>query len=262
MLGSGVNSTQRGPKKVENACILCQCCLSGAANRVPCRDGDRDTSDEFRPRIGAVAHGPRPGGGWPQSTRRWRSGARWPSLSASSGDERTFKLAHEHCALIRISPHEPPGWHTNLHRVGVPRLKAPDALPVLKAQNYNRKAGQTKRRNTTEVNIVSPWERRDRGGLYYTRSRRVAGRVVREYVGTGPLAELAAEIDVEERWQREQQRQGWREECERFEALEQPIEELCEASEILARAALAAAGYRQHNRGEWRKRRERHAEEG
>jgi hypothetical protein len=106
---------------------------------------------------------------------------------------------------------------------------------------------------------VSPWEHRDRGGLYYTRSHKVAGRVVREYVGTGPLAELAAEIDTEERWQREGQRQSWREECECMQALEQPIEELCEASETLAQATLIAAGYRRHNRGEWRKRRERRA---
>ncbi len=108
---------------------------------------------------------------------------------------------------------------------------------------------------------MSPWEPRQRGGLYYTRSRKIAGRVVREYVGTGPLAELAAEIDAEERWQREEQRQAWSEECDRMEALEKPIEELCEASEILARATLVAASYRQHNRGEWRKRRERRSEE-
>ena len=108
---------------------------------------------------------------------------------------------------------------------------------------------------------MSPWEHRDRGGSYYTRSHKVAGRVVREYVGTGPLAELAAELDAEERRQRQEQRQVWREELERMEALEGSIEELCEASEVLARAALVVAGYRRHNRGEWRKKRERCAEE-
>jgi hypothetical protein len=108
---------------------------------------------------------------------------------------------------------------------------------------------------------VSPWEHRQRGGLYYTRSRKVAGGVVREYVGAGALAELAAGIDAEERRQREAQRQVWRDECECMQVLEKPIENLCEASEILARAALVAAGYRQHNRGEWRKRRERRTEE-
>ena len=99
------------------------------------------------------------------------------------------------------------------------------------------------------------WEQRERGGLYYTRSRKVDGRVVREYIGTGPLAELAAEADACERRRREEEAEAWREERERMEALEAPIEELCEAAELLSQAALYAAGYHRHNRGEWRKRR-------
>ena len=39
---------------------------------------------------------------------------------------------------------------------------------------------------------MSPWERRERGGLYYTRSRKEAGRMVREYIGGGVLGEVAA----------------------------------------------------------------------
>jgi hypothetical protein len=45
---------------------------------------------------------------------------------------------------------------------------------------------------------LSPWEKRERGGLYYTRSRKVNGRVVREYVGSGALGELAALMDAQE----------------------------------------------------------------
>jgi hypothetical protein len=104
---------------------------------------------------------------------------------------------------------------------------------------------------------VSPWERRERGGLYYTRSRKEGGKVVREYVGGGILGELAAQMDAERRRRRqEEEAAARREERERLDALTVPIEELCEAAEIITRAALVASGYHQHNRGEWRKRRE------
>jgi hypothetical protein len=43
-------------------------------------------------------------------------------------------------------------------------------------------------------------------GRYYTQSRTVNGRVVREYVGAGPVAEAAAELDAIERDQRARQR--------------------------------------------------------
>jgi hypothetical protein len=104
---------------------------------------------------------------------------------------------------------------------------------------------------------MSPWEKRERGGLYYTRTHKVNGRVVREYVGGGLLGELAARMDAEERRRRKEEAAAWKEEQERMEALAAPVEELCEDVEVIARAALLAAGYHRHNRGEWRKRRER-----
>jgi hypothetical protein len=103
---------------------------------------------------------------------------------------------------------------------------------------------------------VSPWERRERGGLYYTRSRKEGGRAVREYIGGGVLGQFAAQMDAEDRQRREEEAAAWREEQERIRKLEEPVEELSEATDLLVRAALLAAGYHQHKRGEWRLRRE------
>jgi len=103
---------------------------------------------------------------------------------------------------------------------------------------------------------LSPWERRERGGLYYTRSRKEDSKVVREYVGGGVLGEIAALEDEYERRRRQEEAALWKEERQRLDDLTAPVEELCEAAEVLAHAALVAAGFRRHNRGEWRKRRE------
>ena len=102
---------------------------------------------------------------------------------------------------------------------------------------------------------MSPWERRERGGLYFTRSRKEGRRVIREYVGGGILGELAAQMDALERERREEQAARWKQEQDELDALEAPVEELSEASDLLVRADLLASGYRQHNRGEWRLRR-------
>jgi hypothetical protein len=101
------------------------------------------------------------------------------------------------------------------------------------------------------------WERRERGGLYYTRSRKVNGKVVREYVGGGVLGEIAALEDERERRRREEEAAFWKEEREQLEALVAPVDELCEAAETIAWAVLLAAGFRRHNRSEWRRQRDR-----
>jgi hypothetical protein len=102
---------------------------------------------------------------------------------------------------------------------------------------------------------LSPWEKRERGGLYYTRSRKEGGRVIREYIGGGPLGELAAKTDALNRLRREEEAKAWRAERESLEALDHPVEELYEAADVLVQATLLAAGYHQHNRSEWRKKR-------
>ena len=101
------------------------------------------------------------------------------------------------------------------------------------------------------------WERRSRGGLYYTRSRRVGGRVVREYVGTGLAAELAARLDAAERGRRGARAAAGRAERERLDAADATLAELSAVADALARSALLLAGYHRHDRGEWRRRRGR-----
>ena len=97
------------------------------------------------------------------------------------------------------------------------------------------------------------WEARG-SRRYYTRSKRVNGRVVREYVGTGAVAELAAAADALRRADRRAASEARRAEEARWRAALTPLVELCRAADLMARATLLAAGYHRHSRSSWRKR--------
>jgi len=99
------------------------------------------------------------------------------------------------------------------------------------------------------------WETRQRGGRYYTRSKKINGRVIREYVGTGLVGELAAAADARTRAERQAQQAAWRADQERIESAIAPLEEFCDVVETLARGSLLVAGYHRHHRGEWRRKR-------
>jgi ribosomal protein S2 len=100
------------------------------------------------------------------------------------------------------------------------------------------------------------WETREgRAGQYYTRSRWVGGRVIREYLGGGVLGRLAAQQDELERLQREKKAAHWREERESLERSAAFLRELEEVAEIIIRAELLASGCHKR-RGEWRRLRE------
>jgi hypothetical protein len=102
------------------------------------------------------------------------------------------------------------------------------------------------------------WDRRG----YYYRVKRVNGRVVREYVGGGRVAELVAQTDELEREKKLVERAGEKAARDEDAARDRPLEELIELTELLARAALRAAGYHRHKRGEWRKKRARTEDAG
>jgi hypothetical protein len=96
------------------------------------------------------------------------------------------------------------------------------------------------------------WDR----GRYFTRSKKVKGRVVREYVGTGRIGELAAQMDTIKREQQEAERAAFQALSSELDAMYSSVKELNKLADLLARAALVAAGFQQHKRGEWRKRRD------
>ena len=100
------------------------------------------------------------------------------------------------------------------------------------------------------------WETRNGRGRYYTRSRRVGGRIVREYIGCEPVAALVAQIDLQERRIRMAEADQKRARKAEEVALDDLVDEVARTADLLARGVLLAAGYHDH-RGEWRKARGR-----
>jgi hypothetical protein len=100
------------------------------------------------------------------------------------------------------------------------------------------------------------WEGRKHGRSSSTPSRRKNGCVLREYVGTGPFAEIIAASDRTRRElrkaEREEEKDRQRRDREHLEALAAPVEELSEAAEILAHAHLVDAGFHRR-KGEYRR---------
>jgi len=99
------------------------------------------------------------------------------------------------------------------------------------------------------------WETRG-GKRYYYRARKVDGRVVKEYVGTGPLAELTATVDEASRGERTAARERRRGERAALLDLDEAASGFDLAAAALAGVSMVAAGYHRHRRGEWRRRRD------
>ena len=99
------------------------------------------------------------------------------------------------------------------------------------------------------------WETRKGRGRYYTRSFRRNGRVVRQYVGTGPEAERQAEADRQKRLEQQTAVAARRRKEEEVKALAKQVSDVNRQIRLLAHAAMVAAGYWQHHHGEWRKKR-------
>lgn len=98
------------------------------------------------------------------------------------------------------------------------------------------------------------WEERN-GSRYYYRKRREGKRVISEYVGSGPVAGLAARMDEATKAERQAKRDALRRQMAEQDAADAQIDEVCRMTETLTRAALIAAGFHLH-RGQWRRTRD------
>lgn len=96
------------------------------------------------------------------------------------------------------------------------------------------------------------WELRGGRWVYY-RARRVNGQVVKEYCGTGVLAEFAADEDTATQMERRSKLEGERAERETLRDPDAALVAFDAQTKAAVRQVLATAGYHQHKRGEWRK---------
>jgi hypothetical protein len=83
--------------------------------------------------------------------------------------------------------------------------------------------------------------------------------VQKEYYGNGPSVALLADAEAHDRLSLRVQADRERTERAQLQAAETALVALSQLSDLLVRANLQAAGYHQHARGLWRRRRYRHA---
>ena len=100
------------------------------------------------------------------------------------------------------------------------------------------------------------WESRKSGGRYFTTSRRISGRIVREYFGNGPLAELANQTAEIERLRRQAEREALQSAKQSDAMHNASLDEFLALTDALNDAILICQGWHKHKRGQWRKRRE------
>ena len=94
------------------------------------------------------------------------------------------------------------------------------------------------------------WERRG-SKRYYYQKRRIGDRVVSDYIGAGPVAELVALADENERQRREDERQQWQAEKAADQELVKQIDGAIGLVRRITAGVCIAGGCYQHKR-QWR----------
>jgi hypothetical protein len=100
------------------------------------------------------------------------------------------------------------------------------------------------------------WYRKQRGGKrgYYYRSVRVNGRAIKQYIGSGPAAELIADLEAERQESKRAAREARLRESAQLAVIEMAICAAQRLAAILVNATMILSGYYLHH-GDWRRRR-------
>jgi hypothetical protein len=106
---------------------------------------------------------------------------------------------------------------------------------------------------TTEKVVHMAWQQRGTKRYLY-RSVKHQGRVLREYLGTGPSAEALYHAEVRERQQRHAAREAWRQTLADHAAIDAQVQRWWEQQGLLLQALLYTEGFYRHDRSVWRKR--------
>ena len=89
---------------------------------------------------------------------------------------------------------------------------------------------------------------------YLTQSRKHQGRVIREYLGTGPSAEALYHLAVLEQQQRQAEADAWRQTLADQTAIDVQVQRWWAQQALLLQALLYTEGFYRHDRSTWRKR--------
>jgi hypothetical protein len=92
------------------------------------------------------------------------------------------------------------------------------------------------------------------GRQYYYKSERQGGRVKSTYFGAGESAQLISLLLLEDRAEREAERDQRRAEREEYESEEKVVAEWFDDVQAVADAAMVAAGFHKP-KGQWRRKR-------
>ena len=98
------------------------------------------------------------------------------------------------------------------------------------------------------------WEARGSNSYYY-RKKRIAGRVVSEYVGRGTMAREIALMDVAERKERYEKIRNIKQQREEFGLFDNQVTQVGLLVDQIVGGFLIIAGFHKH-KGQWRRQRD------